>query len=169
MIPPWLSCALNSHYFSLIIFLGAFGDAFLFSAPFVFGEIFFIAAGYALAHLSGYKIVLLVYTGVVLGDICSFFIGRRYAERILRRLTHKRPRFRLNSIRAARLIKNKGAMTLIIARISGPLSKIMPFMAVSLGMNFIPFLLADFLGVVLGSAQFILAGWALAKGLHGRF
>lgn len=52
MMPPWLSYALNSHYFSLIIFLGAFGDAFLFSAPFVFGEIFFIAAGYALAHLS---------------------------------------------------------------------------------------------------------------------
>ncbi|UEB50543.1 DedA family protein [Campylobacter curvus] len=97
MIPPWLSCALNSHYFSLIIFLGAFGDAFLFSAPFVFGEIFFIAAGYTLAHFSGYKIVLLVWMGAVLGDICSFFIGRRYAERILKKLTHKRPRLRLTA------------------------------------------------------------------------
>lgn len=169
MMPSWLFSALNSHYFSLIIFLGVFGDAFLFSAPLVFGEIFFIAAGYALAHLSGYKIILLVYTGAVFGDICSFFISRRCAERILRGLTRKRPGFRLNSIKAARLIKNKGAMTLIIARISGPLSKIMPFMAASPGMNFTPFLLADFLGVVLGSAQFILAGWALAKGLHGGF
>jgi SNARE-like domain protein len=38
-------------------------------------------------------------------------------------------------------------------------------MAGSLKMPFFPFLIASIIGVLIGTAQFIFAGWALAKGI----
>ena len=82
-----LAGILNSHYFLAIIFAGAFGDAFLFTAAFVFGEIFFIAAGYGAAHLGDYKIIAVALAGAFAGDLCSYLIGKHYGERILRRIS----------------------------------------------------------------------------------
>lgn len=164
-MPAWLAACFYSPYLPIILLIGSFGDAFLPTALFIWGEIFFVAGGYAVALHEQYWLILLIWLGAIGGDCISYMIGRHYGMPLLNRLTRKRPKLRLNAQRARRLIQRKGAITLVLARISGPVSKFTPFMAGSLKMPFFPFLIASIIGVLIGTAQFIFAGWALAKGI----
>lgn len=71
-------------------------------------------------------------------------------------------------MRAQRLLKTRGAMTVFSARLAGPISKFMPFLAGSLHMPLFSFLLASVTGIIAGTAQFIFAGWFLGKGIGSR-
>lgn len=165
-MPEWLSVWFNSPYLLFILFAGAFGDAFLPTAIFIWGEIFFVATGYVAALNNQYWAIGIIWLGALLGDCASYMIGRFYGIFLLNRLTRKRPKLRLNARRAKKLIRRRGAVTLILARISGPISKFTPFMAGSLKMSFLHFFIASVIGVLIGTLQFVFAGWALAKSIH---
>ena len=164
-MPEWLLGWLNSVYLLPLLFFGAFGDAFLFTALFVWGEIFFIAAGYVVGLHQQYWSIPIIWLGAISGDVASYWLGRHYGMNLLNRFTRKRPKLRLNAKRARSLIQRKGMLTLILARVSGPISKLTPFMAGSLKMSFSTFLTASVIGVIIGTAQFLFAGWALMKGI----
>lgn len=166
-MPTWLTAFLNSSYLPVLLFLGAFGDAFLPTALFIWGEVFFIAAGYSVMLHQQYWLIPLIWAGAISGDCVSYLLGQRYGFSFLNRFIRKRPKLRLNARRAKGLIQRKGIITLVMARVSGPISKFTPFMAGSLKMPFSSFLLASVMGVLIGTAQFIFAGWALAKGIGG--
>lgn len=167
-MPEWLSAWLGSPWLPLLLLAGAFGDAFLFTSLIIFGELFFIAAGYASAHTHHYWLLGCVWLGALIGDISSFAFGRRVGVKGIRRFTHRRAKWRLNIQRAIRMLRNKGARTIFFARLAGPVSKVTPFLAGALQMPWRPFLLASSAGVVCASAQFILIGWLLAHGIKAR-
>ena len=48
-MPAWLAACFYSPYLPIILLIGSFGDAFLPTALFIWGEIFFVAGGYAVA------------------------------------------------------------------------------------------------------------------------
>ncbi|MDU8924953.1 DedA family protein [Pasteurellaceae bacterium LIM206] len=162
----WLNGWLSSPWLPLILYLGAFSDAFIFTALFVLGEVFFVAAGYAFANQQSPQSIAAIWLGAVSGDVLSYVLGRHYGMTLLYKWVKKRPKLRLNSQRAKSFIRQKGMPALILARIIGPISKITPFLAGSLKMPVVPFLTASILGVVIGTAQFVFAGWLLAKGMN---
>lgn len=166
MLPDWLQQLLHSPYLPLIIFLGAFGDAFLFTNLFILGEIFFIAGGYAIASHRNWLLLPLIWLAALLGNCASYYIGRRYGENIVRRFIKIGAKRRLNYQRAKRLIQKHGISAIITARIAGPISKFTPFIAGVLKMRAWQLSLASLCGIVIGTAQFVAMGWFLAKGLN---
>ncbi len=71
-LPDWLLGILQSHWLPLIIFTGAFGDAFIVSSLFVFGEFFFIGAGYGIAQDNHWWLLPVTWAGAFLGDCASY-------------------------------------------------------------------------------------------------
>ncbi|UJF23784.1 VTT domain-containing protein [Suttonella sp. R2A3] len=165
-MPDWLASWLNTPWLPLLLFAGAFGDAFLFTSVLVFGELFFIASGYVSAQTHNYWLLGIVWLGAFMGDVSSFAFGRHVGVRGIRRITHRRAKWRLNVQRAIRMLRNKGARTVFFARLLGPISKITPFLAGALNMRWRPFLCASGAGVMCASTQFILIGWLLAHGIN---
>lgn len=166
MLPDWLHNLLYSPWLPLIIFLGAFGDAFLLTSLFILGEFFFIAGGYAIATQHNWLLLPLIWIAATLGDCISYYIGRHYGESIVKRFIKIGAKRRLNYQRAKRLVQKHGVSAIITARVAGPIAKFTPFIAGVLNMPALKLSLASLLGVILGTAQFIAIGWFLAKGMN---
>lgn len=168
MLPGWLIDLLQSPWLPVVLFAGALGDALIGTSLFVFGEVFFLGAGYAIASLNSWWLILCVWLGAFCGDLSSFWVGRYHGKKIVNRYFYHRPKWRLNYYRARYLIKTKGAIAVFTARLSGPLSKFMPFIAGTLHMPTGVFLVVSFLGIIVGSAQFIAVGWLVGHGINQR-
>ncbi len=168
-LPDWSRLLLHSHWLPLILFAGAFADAFIASSLLILGEVFFIAAGYAIAALREWWFLSVIWFGAFCGDTTSYLIGRCYGSDLAYQFTRRRPKWRLNYMRAQRLLKARGVITVFSARLAGPISKFMPFIAGTLRMPVFAFLSASTAGIIVGSAQFILVGWLLEKGVKSRY
>lgn len=164
-LPDWLTAWLASPWLPAVLFAGAFADAFIGTSLFVLGELFFVAGGYVLAQHGQWWIVPLIWLGALSGDLISYAIGRYYGKQIVDRFVRRRAKRRLHYRRAYRLMEKRGGMAIFIARITGPLSKLMPLLAGSMKLPFSTVLYDSFWGVIIGTLQFFLIGWALAKGL----
>lgn len=167
-LPDWLQALLSSAWLPAVLFLGTFGDACLLTSLMIFGEIFFIACGYVIASTQHWWLLLPLWSGALLGDAASYFIGKSVGVRLAYRLIARRPKLRLNYYRAQRFIKEKGVISIFIARITGPIAKFMPFLAGVAKLRFVPFLGASLAGILVGSLQFLLIGWLLASGINYR-
>ncbi len=148
-----------------VLFLGAFFETLIPFSLAVLGEVFFLAGALlaGLGTLELWGVMAALYVGGILGDNASYWIGRRYGARLFERLSAwpvVGRRFDRESYRKGTdFFRRRGAMAVLAARLSGPLSWVMPAMAGIFHLNYGTFLRFNTLGVILGISQFILLGY----------
>ncbi len=154
----------------IILFLGSMFETIIGFSFFVYGEIFFLAgsimAGSGILNI--YNVALSLYLGAILGDNISYFIGRKYGKNIyytLRKINFlKKYINKKNYVKSAKFLQKKGAMSLFFARLLGPLSWIMPFIAGIYKIDYKKFLIFNTLGIIVGIGEFIVVGYFF--GMH---
>lgn len=148
-----------------VLFLGAFFETLIPTSLLVMGEVFLLAGALlaGMGILNVWAVLGVMYAGGILGDNASYWLGRRYGAvlfdhlmcwPLVGRLFHED-----NYRRGVEFFGRRGAAAVFIARLSGPLSWIMPAMAGVFRLDYAGFLRWNTLGVVVGIGQFVVAGY----------
>lgn len=157
----WLSAHPDSAYGVLL--LGAYFETLIGTCFFIPGEIFFLSGSIlAGAHLLSLPLVMLVlYVGAILGDSSSYYIGRRIGSSVFKegRVLLSTENYR----KGEQAFERYGDKAIFLARLLGPLSWVMPFLAGIYAVPYRRFLPYNSAGVVVGVGQFILVGYLLGK------
>lgn len=148
-----------------VLFLGAFFETLIPFSLAVLGEVFFLAGAVAagMGALDIGMVALVLYGGGLLGDNASYWIGRSIGPALFRRLgalplvgRHFAPeRF----ARGTAFFQRYGGAAVFLARLSGPLSWVMPALAGTFRLPYPVFLLFNTLGTLLGIGQFLVLGY----------
>lgn len=146
----------------LISFLLAFGDALFPINIFIYGEPAFLLAGFELGKGNGWYLVTLVYAGAILGDQCSYIIGRMIGPKLFNRI--RKPKRRRFIARGRLLIRTNGAKFIFAARFLGPVSKVAQAMAGAYRLNYFRYTMASVSSIFIALAQFIVVGYLSALG-----
>jgi membrane-associated protein len=147
------------------LFLGAFFETLIPVSLFVLGELFFIAGALlaGMEVLNVWLVLIALYAGGILGDNASYWLGRRYGEPLFEHMVRMPLVGRLahyeNYRRGVTFFERRGAIAIFAARLSGPLSWVMPAMAGMFRLNYTTFIRFNTLGVILGIGQFIVVGY----------
>ena len=149
-----------------IIALGSMADAVIGIGFIVYGEIFFIAAGYLMATERMYYLLPLVYCAAWLGDLISFSIGYHGGHRVLIKIIGKKQRRRRAYRKVKLTIDRYGYPGITLSRLLGPISWVAPFAAGTMRLSPYRFGLYSSVGVILGVSQFILIGYLLGGGIE---
>lgn len=156
----------ESHHLAYgVLFLGAFFETLIPISMVVPGEIFFLAGSLlaGMGALNVWAVLALLYAGGILGDNASYWLGRRCGSSLLERMARWPVLGRLahhgNFQRGVAFFKRRGAIAVFVARLSGPLSWVMPAMAGMFRLNYATFLCFNTLGIVIGIGQFIVVGY----------
>jgi membrane protein DedA with SNARE-associated domain len=155
-ILSWISA--HPGWALAILFLGAMLDAVFIIGVFVpAGLVLFgIGALVALGTVELWPAIAVATVGALCGDGLSFWLGRRYRERLFDwRWLRRNPELVSNGQRFFALHGGKGV---IAARFLGPLRAILPAVAGAAGMPAWLFLLADSVAAVLWAIAYILPG-----------
>ncbi|MHB8920196.1 MAG: DedA family protein [Halothiobacillus sp.] len=162
----------HRSYAYSILFFGAFFETVIPFSLIVFGELFFLAG----AILAGMEVLELwivmtvLYTGGILGDNLSYWMGRRYGMGLFDRLQHwpmiGRLIHRENYEKGVAFFEKRGAFAVFIARLSGPLSWITPAMAGVFKLNYGVFLRFNTPAVIIGISEFIILGYFFGNYIH---
>lgn len=148
-----------------VLFLGAFFETLIPTSLFVLGEVFFIAGALlaGMGILNVWAVLAVLYAGAILGDNASYWLGRRYGSSLFDRLARWPLVGRLvhnnNYRRGVTFFERRGAAAVFAARLSGPLSWVMPAMAGAFRLDYATFLRFNTLGIVVGIGQFIAVGY----------
>ncbi|CCN37601.1 putative SNARE associated Golgi protein [Vibrio nigripulchritudo SO65] len=149
----------------LMLFGGAFLDALIGPNLIVMGEPFLLAAGYLLQQGTTLGVIAVI-AGAIVGDHLSFGMGRYWGNPIQKKLIRKFPKLRRVFARARILMRKKGAWVITFARLLGPISWVVPFIAGSHGYKWRKFAIYDSIGILLGVGQFVAWGYLIATGLE---
>jgi membrane protein DedA with SNARE-associated domain len=145
MFGPFLSFLKTLSFYAYpLLFAGSFFEVFAPSAMFVPGEIFFYAGGLlsAAGILSIWVTIVVCIAGGYVGDIASFYIGKRYGARMEQALDDW-PIFRDVYESGKEFMNEHGDRAVFLARFLGPAAWVTPFFAASSGMAFKRFLMLD--------------------------
>ncbi len=148
-----------------VLFLGAFFETLIPISMIVPGELFFFAGSLlaGMGALNVWAVLALLYSGGILGDNASYWLGRSCGSSLLERLACWPVLGRLINQdkyqRGVDFFKHRGAIAVFVARLSGPLSWVMPAMAGMFRLNYATFLSFNTLGIVIGIGQFIVVGY----------
>lgn len=162
---PWLDSitgwlAVNPSWLSAAIFLIAFIECLAIAGIIVPGTVVLFAvaalAGSGILPLS--EVLLLGFLGGILGDVVSYFIGRRFHQGI-RRLPGLRthPEW-IGS--AETYFQRYGIASLLVGRFIGPLRPMLPMVAGMFDMPFPRFAAVSVLAAAGWSIAYLLPGWA---------
>ncbi len=148
-----------------VLFLGAFFETLIPTSLVVLGEVFFIAGALlaGMGILNVWAVLAVLYAGGILGDNASYWLGRRFGSSLFDHLARWPLVGRLarsdNYRRGVAFFERRGAIAVFAARLSGPLSWVMPAMAGVFRLNYITFLRFNTLGIMIGIGQFIVVGY----------
>lgn len=172
MLGPFLSFLKNlSLYAYILLFAGSYFEVLVPFAIFVPGEIFFYAGGIlsAAGFLSIWITFAVCVAGGYLGDISSFYIGKRYAARMERALGGWRI-FHDAYDGGKEFMNEHGDGAVFLARFLGPAAWVTPFFAGSSGMPFKRFLMLDLVPPLCTIPLHVGIGYGIGFGisfLHG--
>lgn len=161
----------QSHMAYAVLFLGAFFETLIPISLVVLGEVFFLAGALlaGMGALNVWAVLAVLYAGGILGDNASYWMGRRYGSSLFERLAHWPVLGRLvhhdNYRRGVEFFERRGAMAVFAARLSGPLSWVMPAMAGVFGLDYATFIRFNTLGILIGIGQFIVVGYFFGANL----
>ncbi|NKF22223.1 VTT domain-containing protein [Solimonas marina] len=125
--------------------------------------LFAIGALVALGALELWPTLLIACAGALIGDIFSFWLGRRYGDRLFNaRFFQRHPDIVTNG---RRFFQKHGPYSILLARFLGPLRAITPALAAASGMRFWLFLCADVVGAFIWACAFIMPGVAFGASL----
>jgi membrane-associated protein len=148
-----------------VLFLGAFFETLIPTSLLVMGEVFLLAGALlaGMGVLNVWAVLGAMCAGGMLGDNASYWLGRRLGMVLFERLAHWPLAGRVfhdgNYRRGVAFFQRRGAAAVLIARLSGPLSWVMPAMAGVFRLDYVSFLRWNALGVMAGVGQFIVAGY----------
>lgn len=125
--------------------------------------LFALGALVALGALDLQPAVLVTAAGALSGDILSFWLGRRYGERLFAARFFTRHPEMLERSRA--FFARRGAFSIFLARFLGPMRSITPALAAASGMRFWVFLATDIPAALLWALAYILPGVAFGASL----
>jgi membrane-associated protein len=156
-----------------VLFLGAFFETLIPFSLAIMGEVFFLSgallAGMGALNVWGVYGVMLI--GGLLGDHSSYWIGRRYGEGLFTHLARWPLLGRMfqpeGYQRGEAFFRRRGALAVLVARFSGPLSWVMPALAGVFHLDYGAFSRFNAMGVTLGIGQFILIGYFFGRHLPG--
>ncbi|MEW6168944.1 MAG: VTT domain-containing protein [Pseudomonadota bacterium] len=155
----------HPHWALCLLFAAALLDALFVVGAFVPAGVALFAAGalVALGSLELWEAVLAATAGAVAGDGFSFWLGRRYGERLFRgRLQLRYPELLLNG---RRFLARNGAYSVALARFLGPVRAIVPALAGAAGMRVVAFVFADVAAATVWAFAFVLPGVAFGASL----
>ena len=159
----------NKELAYAILFLGSMFETIIGFSFFVYGEIFFLS-GSILAGmdiLNIWIVMLVLYSGGILGDNISYLLGRKYGLAFYSKL--KDVRFlnkiinRRNLKRGVKFFKKYGAVSVFFGRLLGPVSWITPFIVGTYKLEYRKFLPYEIMGVLIGIGQFIIVGYLFGR------
>ncbi|WP_354702109.1 Protein DedA [Paraconexibacter sp. AEG42_29] len=130
------------------------------------GEAVLAVAGAASTGSGSLDLVALlaiVWVAGMIGDGCSYRLGRRYGPGLLLRL--RIPRRRIAHVH--QLLADRGGVVLVGGRFVGPVRVFAPFLAGSSAMTGRRFLAWDALGVAVWGWSYVLIGYAFAGSVDG--
>jgi membrane-associated protein len=143
--------------------------------------VFFIAGALlaGMGILNVWAVLAALYAGGIVGDNASYWLGRRFGSSLFDHLARWPLVGRLmhhdNYRRGIAFFERRGAVAVFAARLSGPLSWVMPAMAGMFRLDYATFLRFNTLGIIFGIGQFIAVGYffgeylPLILGLADRF
>ena len=163
-ITAWLT--VNPSWLGTAIFLVAFLECMAIAGIIVPGTI----ALFAIAALAGSGILplsealLLGFLGGLLGDLLSYFLGRRFHQNI-RRLPGLRhhPEWIAG---AETYFQRYGIASLLVGRFIGPLRPMLPMVAGMCDMPFVRFAAVSLIAAAGWSVAYILPGWAAGAAIR---
>ena len=148
-----------------VLFLGAFFETLIPFSLIVLGEVFFLAGALlaGMGALDLWLVMTALYAGGIGGDNLSYWLGRHYGIPLFGQLARwpwvGRVIHDANHQRGMEFFERRGAMAVLIARLSGPLSWVTPAMAGVFRLNYATFVRFNALGVIIGIGEFILIGY----------
>ncbi|BCO09492.1 hypothetical protein GF1_18680 [Desulfolithobacter dissulfuricans] len=159
----------HQHVAYAVLLAGAYIETVFPCSLFVYGEIIFLAgpilAGMGILNI--WIVAALFYTGGILGDTTSYFLGRRYGKSFFAHFSEKPLLRRVftqeNYKRGEAFFRRNGPWSVFLARLSGPFSWITPALAGVFQMEFKRFILFNVPGVFVGIGEFILVGYLFGR------
>jgi membrane-associated protein len=148
-----------------VLFLGSFFETLIPVSLVVLGEVFFIAGALlaGMGILNVWAVLAVLYAGGILGDNSSYWLGRRFGSSLFDHLSRLPVVGRLvhydNYRRGVVFFERRGAIAVFAARLSGPLSWVMPAMAGVFSLDYATFFRFNTLGIMIGIGQFIVVGY----------
>ncbi len=159
----------NIAYF--ILFLGAFFETLIPFSLVIYGELFFIS-GSILAGtgiLDIWIVAAVCYTGGILGDNGSYWLGRTYGLGFLDKCSRwpviKKCVTESTRGKGISFFRKHGKFAVFWARLSGPFSWFIPALAGSFQQPYKHFVIFNALGVIIGIGEFLVLGFLLGNNL----
>jgi membrane-associated protein len=158
-----------------VLFLGAFFETLIPTSLFVLGELFFIAGALlaGMGILNVWAVLAMLYAGGILGDNASYWLGRHFGLSLFEGLARWPVIGRLvhhdNYRRGVMFFERHGGIAIFMARLSGPLSWVMPAMAGVFRVDYPTFICFNTLGISIGIGQFIIVGYFFGAHLSSIF
>lgn len=148
-----------------LLFLTALIDAIFIVGAFVPAGVVLFGAGavVALGSLQPWQAVVTAAIGALIGDAFSYWLGRRYGERLFSgRLQRRYPDLLLNG---RRFFERHGAFSVALARFLGPVRAIVPALAGASGMGVAAFIAADLCAALVWAVVYVVPGIAFGASL----
>ncbi len=172
--PAELLCLLANHRDTayLVIFLGAFCETLIPLSFFVYGEVFFLAGAImaGAGTLDWWAVTAILYSGGILGDNASYWLGRLFGLRLFQILADRPLIGRLvrhdGYAQGVAFFRRRGPLAVFLARLAGPLSWTVPCLAGAFHLNYPTFLFYNTLGVIVGIGQFLVVGYVVGNNLE---
>ncbi|MEQ1438388.1 VTT domain-containing protein [Fontimonas sp. SYSU GA230001] len=155
----------HPHWALILLFVAAFLDSLFIIGAFVPAGVALFAAGalVALGSLELWQAVVTSAAAAVIGDSLSFWLGRRYGERLFRGpLMRRYPEILLNG---RRFFERHGAFSVALARFLGPMRAIVPSLAGAAGLGIPAFITADVISACAWAFLFVIPGVAFGASL----
>jgi len=160
-VEQWLIAHQQLAY--LVLFVGAYFETIIGPSFFIPGEVFFIPAALlgGVGMLNIWLVVIVCYAGGILGDSSSYLIGKKAGNFFLSILLKKERKifnFR-NYEQGEAFFRNHGPKAIFLARVGGPFSWVMPFLAGIWQVPYQTFLKYNIPGIIVGIGWFLVVGY----------
>ncbi len=129
------------------------------------GIVFMILVGIfvKIGDLNLFITIIFAFLGVFIGDLISYFLGRKFGYKFIRRFGRYFFLKENNFKKTKKLFKNHIGKTLILGRFNSLTRGFTPFVAGSSEVSFFSFLIYNFLGGFLWVLTFIMMGYIFGE------
>jgi membrane-associated protein len=154
-----------------VLFIGAYLETLIPFSLVVFGEIFFIAGSVlaGIGKLNIWIVAAVLYIGGILGDNCSYWLGRRYGMTLFQTLAQQPlvGRFFGDEMmkKGVSFFRSKGDGAVFFARLCGPCSWVIPAFAGAFKQRYGRFIFFNTFGVIIGIGEFLVLGYLFGNNL----